>query len=1287
MTDFSATASQTIETTDHLPGQTLPAYPYPGLRPFRTEEAQIFFGRDSHIDQLLEKLTNNRFVAVIGASGCGKSSLVRAGLIPLLKSGFVDTAGSHWRIAQMRPGEQPFARLADGLCKGGFGRDGISDSHMPAILEATLRRGPFGLADVLEESRPPAGTNLLVVVDQFEELFRYRSAGSVDDAEAFVNLLLGSLKSDLPIYVVITMRSDFLSDCVFFGGLPEAMNGSQFLTPRLNRDQISEAIIGPARLCQGDLEPELVNRLINDMADDPDRLPLLQHVLMRMWTQVLAERAAGGSDPGQRVFLSLAHYEAVGGFDHSLSDHADSVFNGLGDGQKLIAERLFRCLCEHGADNRNIRRPARVTEVAAVAGVSAAQVIEVAGKFCSNETSFIAAPQEGLSPDSVLDITHESLMTHWRKLADWVSQETWSGRRYTKLLEQALDWEQGQIEKLRGVALDRALEWESTEKPSAAWATRYGGEFEKVRNFLRQSEAARSAERQEKEVTARRELEHAAQARFDRERAEAHARGERRLRTVLVVIGILLAVMVAIAVYAIRQDANAHTGWQIAKEQMQLVAKNKVTSDYQSSYAEAISKIPAYDYDGARLLLANQTLPPDLTAEQLHSRELFRQLLDAASEQPAELLDSRFNPPVHRVVASPDGNWLLAISDSQAPGAASAAQVYDVHHGKLMALPTGDDGVTVAAFDQGGKWLFTGGKKKVSRWSLPPVKSQEVLAVENPTASLAVSPNGAIAIGLKKTSGSSGRVYLVTDATNPNITTWNSLPIDSLHAKGKPVITFDADGTHLYMADPNTAGAELDLIQYDIATTHTEDYRDALLKLRIPDARISQIGATAHLGGMFAIALENGQIYVIPWQLLKTAHEPSPPGNGAAPAAANSESAQQLWNPERKGFCFLQNGELLAYPSWNRMIAVTQSESGVMLKVGQGYAGSLASVSASKDALWSCSTDGRVYRWAYGTALRKASLNIVSLGTDSEAVAAAIKPDGSAVAVGFADGAVRLYDLPLGNTSASKQIGNLSAKITHLCFDSTGKRLAVSTADDQIAVRDSDGPLTPISWERDPKTAVRSIDFSPKDPGVLAFATSEGKFGILDAKADGWKRRFPDVVAGNRRANAEQSADDAGMFSIRFNRDGKQLVTCGGKIGVQTWGADSGNCLKQPDGNQAQHYALFSPVDGIVASAGRDSVIHMGAKPDLFNSARDLNQIEFGREDSQLFAVGGDGKLHIFDLALNREVFSMYVANFAEAGRGIIPDLSVRCPGNDIWIAIPFKSRLAVVYLPGVYGK
>ena len=476
--------------------------PYPGLRPFHRDEADIFFGRDEQVDQLLLRLGKSRFLAVVGPSGCGKSSLVHTGLLNALDAGLLAGAGLHWRIATMQPGSHPMQNLANALV-GHLGMDSNSPAcqyrqHCPialiqalqtpeespqsqhtALLLASLRRGPLGLLEILRDQPLPANTNLLLVVDQFEEIFRYREHQDRDEADAFVALLLRSLKdSELPIYIVMTMRSDFLGDCALFPGLPETLNDSQFLTPRLNREQRRVAITGPAKVCGGEVEPALVNRLLNDMGADPDQLPILQHALMRLWTDACKR-------DDKPLVLKLSEYEALGGWENALSNHADEALAELDQQQQVLAEILFRALSERSGAKRDTRRPVTLQAVADIAGVSMDKLIPVIDVFRQAERSFILPPQGlPLTKETLLDISHESLIRQWQRMKDWVEQEAQSAETYRRLEQSALLHSQKKGRLLQGLDLFPVLDWRKREKPNPAWAARYGKDYGRVKSFL-----------------------------------------------------------------------------------------------------------------------------------------------------------------------------------------------------------------------------------------------------------------------------------------------------------------------------------------------------------------------------------------------------------------------------------------------------------------------------------------------------------------------------------------------------------------------------------------------------------------------------------------------------------------------------------------------------------------------------------------------------------------------------------------------------------------------------------
>ncbi|MBW3660537.1 MAG: hypothetical protein KY397_02745 [Gemmatimonadetes bacterium] len=473
--------------------------PFPGLRPFESSEAHLFFGREGQSTELVRLLREHRFVAVVGTSGSGKSSLVRAGLLPSLHAGFMPAAGSTWRVALLRPGSDPIGNLAGALSGPEvLDPEGVDDPFQRAQIEATLRRGALGLGEVVADARLPADENVLVVVDQFEEIFRYqRVAGDQDfgeDAAAFVKLLLeASAQREVPLYVLLTMRSDYLGDCAHFRGLPEAVNRGQYLIPRMTRRQRREAIVGPVAVGGGTIAPRLVNRLLNDAGDEPDQLPIVQHALMRTWDRW--EQDHGEGEP-----LDLRHYAAIGGMAEALSRHADEAFRELPDDRsRSAAEKIFRRLTERGPDNREIRRPTRVAELSAVAGVGEERVREVVEVFRRPGRSFLMPPADvPLQPDTLIDISHESLIRGWERLRGWVEEEADSARTYRRLTETAVLYGQGRAGLWHDPDLQIALGWWERDRPNEAWARRYDPHFDQAAGFLEESRRARDAEVQKR---------------------------------------------------------------------------------------------------------------------------------------------------------------------------------------------------------------------------------------------------------------------------------------------------------------------------------------------------------------------------------------------------------------------------------------------------------------------------------------------------------------------------------------------------------------------------------------------------------------------------------------------------------------------------------------------------------------------------------------------------------------------------------------------------------------------
>ena len=325
----------------------------------------------------------------------------------------------------------------------------------------------------MECVRPDLGENesLLLVVDQFEEIFRFRKetligstddqvAGTDDQADAFVKLLLASCEQDeVRIYVVLTMRSDYLGDCAVFRGLPEALNDAQYLVPVLTRRQLLEVIEEPVISAGRKMAPELVQRVLNDVGheleQELDQLPVLEHALMRTW-----QESAGESS------IQLAHYSRAGRMSGALNQHAKQLYSELSEPQQAIAKRVFQRLTEKETAGRDIRRPTSFGELREVTGASRGELAHVIEHF---RDFLYSSDKPPFTDRSMVDITHEALIRQWEDLRNWAAEESHSAEVYGRLAydagRKARKWEDPD--------LTEALRLRDTDGWNETWAKRY----------------------------------------------------------------------------------------------------------------------------------------------------------------------------------------------------------------------------------------------------------------------------------------------------------------------------------------------------------------------------------------------------------------------------------------------------------------------------------------------------------------------------------------------------------------------------------------------------------------------------------------------------------------------------------------------------------------------------------------------------------------------------------------------------------------------------------------------
>ena len=414
--------------------------PYKGLRPFGEQDSPDFFGREALVARLVERLGHvaraGRFLAVVGPSGSGKSSAVRAGLVPALRAG--ELPGSErWRIAVMLPGSRPFRELAAALRS-------IGPGCPPGLGDQLERDGD--LAGAFAQVAPDDAGHLVLVVDQLEELWSLVE----DEAERarFVEGLAEALAArDGRLLVIVTLRADFLDRPLRTPGLGELVRaGTELVTP-LDRDELERAIVRPAASVGAQLEPGLATEMIADVARQPGELPLLQYALTELF-----ERSDGKR-------LTREGYAAIGGVLGALGRRADDVHAVLdSEGREIARQAFLRLVAPSESGDPTARRITR-SELRTLSD-DQRRVDQVVDAFGLRR--LLSFDRDAVTGEPTVEVAHEALLVRWPRLAGWIEEkreDLWTRRR---LADAASDWihagrDQGYL--VSGSRLDLFASW------------------------------------------------------------------------------------------------------------------------------------------------------------------------------------------------------------------------------------------------------------------------------------------------------------------------------------------------------------------------------------------------------------------------------------------------------------------------------------------------------------------------------------------------------------------------------------------------------------------------------------------------------------------------------------------------------------------------------------------------------------------------------------------------------------------------------------------------------------
>lgn len=617
--------SQIVDENQGYPTLVGTENPFPGLRPFKIEESHLFFGREGQSDEVLLKLSKSRFVGVIGPSGSGKSSFIYCGVLPILYGGFLTDSSPNWEVIVTRPGAGPIDNLSEALLKTAqdYNAADAEDKKIKRTIVSTLlRSSSLGLVEAIQQSRRKEDINYLILVDQFEELFRFKDStdpNSVNESLAFINLLMEAINyEDSPIYVAITMRSDFIGDCAQFPELTRKINDSHYLIPQMTRDQKRRAIEGPVAVGNAKITPRLVQQLLNDLGDNPDQLPILQHALMRTWSYWAKFRDYDGEP------VDLKHYEAIGTMSEALSQHANEAYDELDEEQKRICEIMFKAITEKRGENFGIRRPTRLNEIASIADVSEADVIDVIEKFREPGRSLVT-PAFGtpLSSRSMIDLSHESLMRIWVRLKNWVDDEADAVQMYLRLAEAAAMYQVGKAGLWRPPDLQLALNWQVKHKPTLVWGQRYHPAFERTLIFLEYSKKEFDTEQRIKELEQKRKLQ--------------------RARVTAIVFGTLAGIALIAFVYAFIQQGVAAANLVKAEQQQAIAEEQSALAKQEATRANSEAKRAlAAEADAKAQTVIAKAAQADaeqkrILAEEAEKRAKFQEGLAVANAEKAKV--------------------------------------------------------------------------------------------------------------------------------------------------------------------------------------------------------------------------------------------------------------------------------------------------------------------------------------------------------------------------------------------------------------------------------------------------------------------------------------------------------------------------------------------------------------------------------------------------------------------------------------------------------------------------
>jgi len=1145
--------------------------PFKGLMTFEVGDADLFFGRERLTAELVARLAGSSFLGVVGSSGSGKSSAVRAGLVPSLAAGILPGSET-WIRAILRPGEHP-VRSADRAVY----------SALPDELRSSLGGSDGPLADAVEVL--PEGTRLFVFVDQFEEVFTQCQ----DEAErdAFIEDLTRPIEQHPDrIVVVLAVRADFYGRCGSYPDLAGMLGANHVLVGPMTADEYRHVIEGPAQRSSLRVDPLLVDALVVEVVDEPGALPLLSTALVELW-----ERRDGRS-------MRIASYEETGGVRGAIGRLADDTYSHFSPEQRLVARGVMLRLAGLGEGDSVVRRRVPLGEFSG----GDEDVAGVLDRLTERRLLTVS--------DGSVEVSHEALLREWPRLREWLDEDRDGSRLRQHLITSAREWadaDRDTSELYRGARLASALDWTAGHEQDL-------NELE--RDFLHESRLASERE------------------------ADRQRRANRRLRGLLMGVGVFLVIALVAGTLALVQRGRANQAATVALSQSLgsrgvieprldrglLLAREAVNLDVseqtRSSLLATVLRAPAavgvfYGGDTGRRPLSIALSPDGTTlAVGYNVRDL--DLYDTASFTLRTTVHDGVASDGGPVAFSPDGSMLAVPppgADGRATGSIELRDPIDGSSGRTLPADPSFDGALIGfrqlAFSQDGRELFG-------------------LVVElNPETFV---PRASYVVGWDLISGALlGPAKTVSNGDTSGF---------GLTSDGRIVVS--GDRITIWRADPMTLERSL-----PIGGAHTLGVS--------PDGATVMFGESD--GSVRFVDLRSGRQTV---------------GAGGHTAAVQSIG----FTPDsRTAVSTGADGNVLVWDVDDATVSQTLT----------GHAGKVGAQANDGRTLYTSSQDGTIFAWDLSGTRRLGQRLSVGSGNESlywgDLPWFALSPDGSTLAVTQANGYVNLWNLEtLRRVETFRAAPRGQLLSAH--FSPDGKTLAATGTNGQVLLWDlTSSPPTSRRLTGLPNTssseAVFGAIFSPDGNRVVAgdwqqvFATSlEGEVvGSTAGDLEIWDARSGEVVR-------EPIHFDAGVSDFEFSPDGRMLAVALGNGDVSLIDVQTMDAIRTFHASTVAPatIATFSPDGRLLVTGGWSGVVRLwdvasGEQVAHFlASAGPVIGAEFDPGGELIATTGTDGATRLWDAATG--------VPFGAAFPGI----------DNVWNAAAFTpdgSKLIVVYANG----